>query len=161
MKRVFLLMGSNIGDSADMLRQASAHISGKAGRIIQKSAIYFSEPWGYESKNSYFNQCLEIETSLLPQVLLENLLEIERQMGRERNYMGYADREMDIDILLYGDEIINNANLIIPHPRLHLRKFALVPLNEIAEGIFHPVLNKKISDLLGDCTDASDVKRIN
>ncbi len=155
MKRIFLLSGSNSGDCKANLASAAVSISETAGRIIQKSKIYKSEAWGYKSRNAFFNQCLELESDLSANEILEKLLEIETRMGRIRSSGGYADRLIDIDILFYGDDAIQSEKIIIPHPRLQLRKFALVTMNEIAGDFVHPVLKKKISDLLLECMDVS------
>ncbi|MCB8994166.1 MAG: 2-amino-4-hydroxy-6-hydroxymethyldihydropteridine diphosphokinase [Bacteroidales bacterium] len=158
MKRVFLLTGSNLGDSRELLKEAITRISLLPLKIFQSSGIYQSKAWGYSSENYFFNQCIGLDTSLSSDILLKKLLEIEMEMGRIRGVEGYADRVIDIDILFYGSEIIHTTELVIPHPRLHLRRFALVPLKEIAPGFLHPELKKTISELLDSCPDGSIVE---
>jgi 2-amino-4-hydroxy-6-hydroxymethyldihydropteridine diphosphokinase len=155
MKRVFLLTGSNLGNSISLMNSALVLIGEKIGRVVQKSHVYRSDSWGYESSLAFYNQCLELETDLSPHLILEKILGIESKMGRARTGNGYTDRKMDIDILFFGEKIINDEKLTIPHPLMHLRRFALVPLNEIAGEFMHPVLKKSISELLSECNDES------
>jgi len=157
MNRVFLLTGSNIGDRNALINKAVDEICNQLGLVVQKSHIYRSESWGYESSQQFLNQCIEIETDLRPQLLIEKILEIEEKMGRVRISQGYSDRKIDIDILFFNNEIIEDDRLSIPHPRFHLRKFALLPMAEIAGDFVHPLLKKKVSELLISCEDVSDV----
>ena len=156
MKRVFLLTGSNLGNHSGNLKSAADYLE-QSGKIVKKSAVYRSEAWGYKSSQEFFNQCIEMETDLTAVSLLECILQIERDMGRIRTGKGYSDREIDIDILFFENEIINSEILIVPHPRLHLRRFALVPMDEICGSFFHPVLKRTISELLQLCPDNSVV----
>jgi len=139
------------------MRAAVFKIEDKIGRIIQLSHIYSSESWGYRSLRVYYNQCIEVETAYLPHTILEKVLEIEVELGRVRSGRGYSDREIDIDLLFFDDEVFEDAMLTIPHPRIHLRKFALVPMNEIAGDFTHPFFEKTIKELLADCKDESKV----
>lgn len=156
----YLLLGSNIGDSRLYLEQAVALISSKIGETVQASSLYTSEPWGFSSEQWFVNQVIEIETHLTPEELLQNLLLIEKKLGRERNNAQYASRTIDIDILFYENKIIQTELLIIPHPRLHLRKFVLLPLAEIAPDFVHPVLKKNIKTLLDECPDKLKVNKV-
>jgi 2-amino-4-hydroxy-6-hydroxymethyldihydropteridine diphosphokinase len=160
MKRVFLLTGSNLGESISLLNLGVGYIENELGSIVNRSHIYRSESWGYKSFSYYFNQCIEIETDYEPHTLLEKILEIEAKMGRVRIAEGYSDREIDIDILFYEDNVIEDGSLIIPHPRIHLRRFALVPMNEIAGDFIHPLLKRSISELLEICPDDSIVSLV-
>jgi 2-amino-4-hydroxy-6-hydroxymethyldihydropteridine diphosphokinase len=153
MKRVFLLTGSNLGESINLISMAAKHAGEKIGDVKQRSHVYSSESWGYHSADLYYNQCIEVKTESEPYEILEKILKIESEMGRIRSGKGYTDRVIDIDILFYGGEIINENELTIPHPRLHLRKFALVPMNEIAGDFIHPVFQKTIKELLDECED--------
>ena len=152
MHEVFLLTGSNLGDRKYFLDFALAETE-TAGKLTDVSGVYESLPWGYESENSFLNQCVKLETNYSPLQLLKILKEVEQKAGRVYKDRFYADRCLDMDILFYGSEIIQKKNLIIPHPRLHLRAFTLVPLAEIAPDFVHPVLQKKIVTLLEDCED--------
>lgn len=144
-----------------MLTRSLEMISEKAGTILQRSAIYESEPWGFEDDTPFLNQVVEISTELSPALLLEQLLTIETRLGRIRPFdgcgcsvqEGYSSRNIDIDILFYGQKLVFTEQLMIPHPRLHERKFTLVPLHEIAPGFIHPLLKKTISVLLQECRD--------
>jgi 2-amino-4-hydroxy-6-hydroxymethyldihydropteridine diphosphokinase len=157
MNTVFLLTGSNLGDSVRYLNTAADSIQENMGRIIKKSHVYLSESWGYNSSKVFYNQCIELETKFSSQTILEKVLKIEMDLGRVRIGKGYSDREIDIDILFFGEEIIEDKKLIIPHPRMHLRRFALVPMAEIASDFIHPVYKKTITELLTICGDESSV----
>jgi 2-amino-4-hydroxy-6-hydroxymethyldihydropteridine diphosphokinase len=161
MNITYLCLGGNIGDRIKTIDEAKLKISHLAGNITSSSSIFETEAWGVTNQNAYLNQCIKVETNYSSNELIEILLSIEKELGRERTEKnGYQSRTIDIDILFYNDEIINNSNLIIPHPRLHLRNFVLQPLNEIASEYLHPILNKSIFNLLINCEDRLDVKKI-
>ena len=167
---VFLLLGSNQGDREGNLLKACAGISQRIGNIINRSSVYETEPWGFEDSTWFYNQALEIETELSPERMLEEIHGIEKELGRTReapsNYSGcscstgYSSRTIDIDILFYGSKIHFTEDLMIPHPRLHERKFTLLPLDEIAPGFIHPVYRKPVSGLLQHCIDEGSVNRL-
>ncbi len=150
MPAVFLSLGSNLGDKSNHLRTAIEHIEKQIGSVMSRSAFYITEPWGFESDNAFMNAVIEVETDLSPIELLYTTQAIEKTMGRTfKSVRGkYADRIIDIDILLYGDRIINTRDLALPHPHLHERLFVLEPLAEIAPETLHPVLHKTFSQLL-------------
>lgn len=153
-------MGGNIGDREKALSHAILKINEKVGNIVAKSTIYETEAWGVENQQAYLNQCLKVETNLKSYELIDALLVIEKELGRERTINHtYESRTIDIDILFYNNDIINESKLLVPHPRLHLRKFVLIPLEEIASNYLHPLLNKTIFNLLSECEDTSDVKQ--
>jgi 2-amino-4-hydroxy-6-hydroxymethyldihydropteridine diphosphokinase len=129
----------------------------KIGPILKQSEVYETEPWGFDSTQLFLNQALEIQTSRKPAEILHLISEIEQAMGRTHTKERYASRTLDIDILLIGSLCIEEPDLQVPHPRMHLRKFALVPLAEIAGNRVHPVLNKDIKTLLEDCKDPLNV----
>ena len=159
MNKVFLLTGGNMGNRKDNLAIAYKHISVQCGHIINSSSLYETAAWGKTDQPSFLNQALEIQTALTAPQLLKKILDIEKLTGRIRKEK-YGPRIIDIDILLFNDEIHNDPLLKIPHPELHIRRFVLEPLTEIAPQIIHPVLKKTIIDLLAICTDKLEVTRI-
>ena len=154
---VYLLLGSNLGDRISYLRQASRLIGETVATVIQASSVYETQSWGKTDEPDYLNQVLYIETDLHPGLLLEKLLGIETIIGRKRE-VKWGSRIIDIDILFYGDQTINEPQLVVPHPELHNRMFTLAPLNEIAPDFVHPVLQKKISDLKSELKSDLTVK---
>jgi 2-amino-4-hydroxy-6-hydroxymethyldihydropteridine diphosphokinase len=158
MSLVLLGIGSNQGDRLQYLYQAKADISEYIGSDIISSPIYETEPWGFESKNFFLNQVLWVKTALSPQQIIYNINRIEERTGRSRSGVKYKDRIIDIDLLLYDDLIISEDGLNIPHPQMHLRRFVLQPMSDIAGEIMHPVLNKNINSLLAECSDRSKVE---
>jgi len=157
MKKVFLGIGTNLGNKESNLEQAVARIKEYIGPVLKSSAIYETEPWGFQAKDEFLNMVVKIETDLAPSGLLGRILMIESLLGRVRVKEQYSSRLIDIDILLFEDMIVNEESLKIPHPLLHERKFVLVPLCEIAPEFIHPVMKKSIADLLEICEDASKV----
>ena len=160
MNEVYLLTGGNIGNRLQFLSKAREQIRHRCGRLLQASTIYESAAWGLESQEAFLNQALKIETKLTSEELLERILEIEEDLGRKRN-LKYGPRTIDIDILFFNDEIIDKQSLKIPHPQIQNRRFALVPLNEMAPGKIHPVLQITVSQLLNECPDLLEVKKFN
>lgn len=159
METAFLGLGSNLGDREGNLRKAIMEISRSAGKVVASSPVYETEPWGFRSEQDFLNMAVRLETDLGASELLMRLLEIEKQLGRKRTGEQYSSRVIDIDILLYGDLIINENGLKIPHPRLHQRKFVLVPLCDIAPDAIHPVYKKSLSELLRSCNDQNEVRK--
>ncbi len=159
MNNVFLIIGSNLGNKAENLKQSIRLIEQSAGIVKKFSAVYETEPWGVEQQPAYYNQVLEIITEYNAEELMTRLLNIEKVMGRIR-INKYDARNIDIDILFFNDEIYNSETIIIPHPSLHLRRFVLVPLAEIAPEFVHPVFNKNIFRLLDECEDSGLIKKI-
>jgi len=157
MKKVFLGIGSNLGNRSENLKEALVKIGEHIGKIKCASSVYETEPWGFSSENKFLNMVVKVETSLTASDLLKRVLMIESLLGRLRDGSGYKSRTIDIDILLYGNQVLKENELIIPHPRLHERKFVLVPLCEIAPNKVHPLLKKTIRVLLKECTDKSKV----
>lgn len=158
MNKAYLLTGGNMGNREKNLARAKALISELAGKVTRSSAFYETAAWGKTDQPSFVNQALEIETNLLPKELLQQLLDIEKKLGRKREEK-YGPRTIDIDILLYGDQICNDPLLRIPHPELQNRRFALTPLAEIGPGLVHPVFKKSITELLATCPDPLEVTR--
>jgi 2-amino-4-hydroxy-6-hydroxymethyldihydropteridine diphosphokinase len=155
METAFLLLGGNIGDRETALRNAISQIESAVGTIDLVSSFYETEPWGMLGAENFLNIALKITTGLSAIELLRALLEIEEQSGRKRNQKKdeYESRPIDIDILFYGSAVVQTTQLNIPHPKLHDRRFVLVPLYEIAADFIHPVLNKSIFTLLKECQD--------
>jgi 2-amino-4-hydroxy-6-hydroxymethyldihydropteridine diphosphokinase len=158
MKKVFLCLGSNLGDRAENLKQAELRIAEYVGSIISVSSVYETEPWGFESESKFLNKVLCIKTDLSPSGLLGRILMIESQLGRIRCDTQYQSRNIDIDILLYNNDIVKEPVLEIPHPRMHERRFALIPIVEIAPDLVHPVLKKTLKSILRSCRDKSSVR---
>ena len=160
MEKVFIQLGGNVGNVPENFDLAIKEIEQTIGRVIKRSSRYKTEPWGNKNQDDFLNQVICVETILNPDEVLEKILGIEKTMGRNRDTEDkFAPRTIDIDILFYGRKIIDNDNLTIPHPRLHLRNFVLTPLMEIAPELLHPVLNKKIKDLFKLNKDTSVVKK--
>ncbi len=154
----WLSLGSNLGDRTDNLDKAISLIHVRLGSVENVSAYYESEAWGFESKNAFLNCCLELRTSLDALDLLEGLLGIEKEMGRKRSGLGYADRTVDLDLLLYGQQVHDHPKLKLPHPGMAARRFVLEPLAEIAPALQHPVEGKSIAALLAECPDTSRLR---
>lgn len=159
MVNVYLLLGSNENDRFENLKKAALLIEERCAKITGQSALYETEAWGLKEQNPFLNQALTITTFHKPLELLAELKRIEKEIGRVET-IKWGPRVIDIDILFYGNEIINQQHLTVPHPYLHKRRFTLAPLSEIAPDFVHPILNKTNLMLLAECEDESEVKRI-
>lgn len=157
MNKVYLLFGSNLGDAITNIRMASKLIAETIGTIERSSAYYETAAWGNEQQPAFLNQVVLVSTTLDPLVLLQALLKIETKLGRQRTALKWQERTIDIDILFYNDALITEAELVVPHPYLHERRFTLIPLAEIAPQLQHPVFKKNIEQLLLTCTDKLNV----
>jgi|SRR5215203_3141898 len=158
MNVAYLLTGGNTGNRLQFLNKAAAEIKKHCGTIVSKSCIYETAAWGIKDQNSFLNQALKLSTVLFPHELLDCLLQIEENLGRIRKEK-YGPRIIDIDILLFNDDVIDARNLKIPHPELPNRRFALQALNDIAPDIVHPVSKKTIAQILKECTDPLGVDK--
>ena len=156
-KIIFLGLGTNLGDREKNLSMAVDRIGEVIGKVIECSSVYETELWGFQSENRFLNMVVKVRSSLRPSGLLGRILMIEAQLGRLRSGKGYKSRTIDIDILLYGSEVIMKEELEIPHPRIPVRKFVLEPLCELAPDMIHPVLKETFAELLAKCGDECGV----
>lgn len=159
MNVVYLGLGGNLGNRAINLHKAVLLVKKHIGTVTKQSSVYETSSWGNPDLPDFLNQVIEVETDLSPSAVLNACRLIEQSLGREEKTTGtYESRFMDIDILLYNDLELKLEVMEIPHPRFHLRKFVLIPLAEINSNLIHPVLQKKISDLLSASEDTGLVK---
>ena len=156
---VFVLLGSNLGDREHLVNQACKMIGERCGKIVAESSLYESEPWGFQSEHWFLNQVVEVQTQLSPDEMMRQLLEIEKELGRDRStpHEGYVSRPMDLDILYFGNQIVDTQLVTAPHPRLHQRRFTLLPLCDIAPDFVHPTMKKTNLQLLDECQDTGIV----
>lgn len=159
MNSVFLLLGSNLGNRQHYLQEAIRLICLEISPVIKISSIYETQSWGKSDAPDYLNQVVVLQTSIPARELLDKILSIELMLGRKREEK-WGSRTIDIDILFYGDEIINEEGLHVPHPELHNRRFTLEPLDEIAPDLIHPVLGKTISVIKNELKDGLIVKKL-
>ncbi|MBL0342129.1 MAG: 2-amino-4-hydroxy-6-hydroxymethyldihydropteridine diphosphokinase [Bacteroidetes bacterium] len=154
---VIVMLGGNSTNTRLIFMQAIDLLIQEDCEIRSKSSLYETAPWGIQNQSNFLNLAVWIKTSLNPFDLLDLILKIENLLGRVRTIKN-GPRIIDIDILLFNQLIINEPALQIPHPRMHLRRFNLLPLNEIAPFWIHPVLNQEVSEILSNCTDSLEVK---
>ncbi len=155
MQNIYFSLGSNQGNRFFNLQQAIQYIELRIGYVDKMSSYYETEPWGFDSENTFINQVILVKSSLKAEKILARALLIEKVLGRERFSVskGYSSRPIDIDILFVDDLKISTSDLKVPHPHLHKRNFVLKPLCEIAPHLHHPTLNKTISELTEESTD--------
>ncbi len=160
MTGIYLGLGSNIGNREQNLVGCIELLNNTGEiRVFQSSSVYESEPVGYKSQPNFLNMVVEIDTELSPLALLKRTQHIEKQIGRKKTFV-WGPRVIDIDILNYVNLVLEHPNLVLPHQQLHLRRFVMIPLKEVAEGYFHPKLNKPIDELLNECQDQNQVRLI-
>ena len=158
MNVAYLLTGGNTGNRLQYLEKAAEAIKKHCGTIVKQSAVYETEAWGIQDQNKFLNQAIKLSTKLSPYELLDCLLQIEEQMGRVRKEKN-GPRIIDIDILLFNDDVIDARNLTIPHPELQNRRFALQCLYDIAPKKIHPVFKKTVAQILNECIDPLSVDK--
>ena len=160
-KIIHIALGSNKGNKLQYLQSAVDAVFVRIGTIKKLSKVYTTPAFGFEGED-FYNACISVETELKPKKILKELQAIEAELGRKsKATKGYESREIDLDILFFEDEIIEEKTLVIPHPELQKRKFVLQPLVDIAKDLEHPVFKKSIDVLLADCKDDSDIESIN
>lgn len=156
LSKTHLLLGANLGDRATTLAEANKLVAQKIGKVVKASSLYETQPWGKTDQPEFLNQALEVATELPPLAVLKAILEIEQQLGRTRQEKWDA-RSIDIDMLFYDAKILKTNDLTLPHPHLHERNFALVPMLEIAPTKQHPIFKKTIEELYEASSDTLDV----
>ena len=162
MGRLIILLGGNQGNITETFRRVVTKLNDKLGSVTEISGYYESEPWGFESEQNFINQVVEIDCSISATEVIKATQSIEREFGREKKSgKGYTSRPIDIDILFFDNFIVDSPELTIPHPRLHKRRFTLLPLAEKWADFIHPVKNKRVLQLLDECSDEGWVVRVN
>jgi 2-amino-4-hydroxy-6-hydroxymethyldihydropteridine diphosphokinase len=155
---VYLSLGSNLGQRQKQLIAAIENL-GCVGRVVKISSFYETQPVEVTDQPWFLNCAIAVETSHSPEQVLKEILSIEREMGRERTFKK-GPRNIDIDILLFGDRIMDSPQLAVPHPAMHQRRFVLEPLDEIAPEAWHPILKKTVRELLSELSDHQVVRRV-
>ena len=153
----YLLLGGNLGDRSYYFSSAISLIRERIGVITSVSSLFETEPWGFEHENWFLNQALIVKSVLAPEEVFRKTHDIERKLGRKRDNSRYNGRIIDIDILFVDEEIFYSDDLVIPHPRLHKRRFTLLPLLEIAPTLRHPLLGCSVKELADSCKDNLEV----
>ena len=159
MNTTYLLLGSNQQQPQQQLRKAQKHIAKKIGLVTRASSVYQTAAWGNTRQPDFVNQVIIVQTKLTASQTIQTILDIEKEMGRIRTKKN-APRIIDIDILFFNKEVTDTATLQLPHPRLQLRNFVLIPLNQLSPNLKHPVLHKTIHQLLRICPDTLTVHKI-
>lgn len=159
MHKAYVLLGGNEGDVPAMFRKAVGMIQDAGILVITKGSLYESAAWGDGVHGTFYNQLLVLSVNQKPHELLSVLLDIESRLGRNRHPGVVTNRTIDIDILFIDDLVLADSGISVPHPRLHLRRFALIPLCELVPGLIHPVIGKTMEQLLNDTPDNLVVKK--
>lgn len=158
MNKAVLLLGSNMGERHTNIKNASISIEHELGKIVQSSSVYETEPWGNTQQQHFLNQVIIISSDLTSEELMKKIISIEEKSGRIRK-IKWEPRIVDIDVLFFNSETISTKILTVPHPGLHLRKFALIPLVELIPEFIHPILKKSMTELLHHLKDPLEVKK--
>ncbi len=158
MNIIYLLLGSNMGNSRQQLAEATRQIKKNIGKVTRQSSLYITAAWGNSNQPDFLNQVIIVHTKLNALQTINTILGIEKEMGRIRTIKN-APRIIDIDILFFNKEITNEKILTVPHPQISNRRFVLVPLNELSPNFRHPVFQQSIHQLLQNCSDTLNVKK--
>jgi 2-amino-4-hydroxy-6-hydroxymethyldihydropteridine diphosphokinase len=158
--QLILCLGGNLGNKSEIFTETLDNVRKHIGIITTMSSVYESPPWGFESKENFWNQVLVVSTTLPPENILFEIRRIEDSFGRRREPGTYLSRRMDIDILFMDNLILDSSNLTIPHPLIEQRRFVLVPLAEILPGLVHPRTGRTASRMLEECQDMTIVEKI-
>jgi 2-amino-4-hydroxy-6-hydroxymethyldihydropteridine diphosphokinase len=158
MNKAYLLLGSNVGNTRQQLKDAIKNIRREIGKVARQSKLYVTAAWGNTNQPDFLNQVIVVETKLMAPETMTAMLAIEKKMGRVRTVKN-APRIIDIDILFFNKEIIQQPNLTVPHPEIQNRRFVLVPLNELSPGLKHPVFKTTMHQLFLHCSDTLNVKK--
>jgi 2-amino-4-hydroxy-6-hydroxymethyldihydropteridine diphosphokinase len=158
-QRVFLLLGGNQGEVEQTFRLCLSILEKEIGKIVKISSLYQSEAWGPIEQDDFLNTLFVFRTHIPPMLLMKKLLQIESRFGRKRE-VKYGPRTLDLDILFYGNLILNSEQLTVPHPHIKDRVFALEPLVELSPNFKHPILNKTMQELLSNTTDTLEIKKL-
>ncbi len=153
MNTIFFSLGTNLGNRSYFLQKAIQQIQLKIGNVSDQSSVYETEPWGFNTNQTFLNQVIKVDSKLLPLQVLTEIKIIELELGRTRGSAEYESRNIDIDILFFNDMKIEYEELTIPHPKLHLRNFTLIPLAEIAAEFIHPIFGERLGKLAQSCAD--------
>lgn len=155
MAKVYLGIGTNIGNKRRNMITAAALLAERVGDVLALSDFYETEPWGFDSEHTFLNAVLLLDTAFTPDELLNATQQIESDMGRTKKSHGeYHDRVIDIDLLMVDDLVLQTPTLIVPHPLMHKREFVMAPFAEIAPHVLHPILKKTIGDLYKELPDS-------
>ncbi len=148
---VVLLLGGNLGEPVATLGRAEGLLGERVGKVLARSRDHWTEPWEFVDHRLFLNRALLVSTDLDARLVLHTCLDIERALGRMRSAEpGYVARKIDIDLLFFGDRVVDEPGLHVPHPRVHERAFALAPVADIAPALLHPTLHRTVLDLLND-----------
>lgn len=159
MNKAYLLLGSNLGDPKEQLSRAIGLIEQQLGTVVKRSSLYKTAAWGKTDQPDFINMIVVCETTLSARMTMQTILEIEQNMGRQRSTR-FAPRTIDIDILYFNQEVLEEPDLTLPHPAIPERRFTLVPLHELDETLLHPVTGKTTAEMLQDCKDQLHVEKL-